>query len=353
MIRTATLLPAVAGLALLSACGGGGDDGLAAPDPIPTVAQAATAAAKAGSVATAADARKAANLALPLLLINVVSTGSAKMDGVDTETSPAKATVNCGAGGSTTDSQQTKVDVGSPYTSQRFTLDVLSHNACKEASQTASENLVTGQTGLTRQGTIGDSRDNVRYFQNGESAAVPLRIAVQHEPRVAGGASFTVTTETYGIFHLRFDGQRSLREVYHYRQGLVTGTESGQRFDGAFLLQQGLSPGNRVRAEFVDNGEARQGPVAFALLSAPASRAAGCGNGSYTVSNVAPVRDLDPGEGRRYEGTLRLTAGGQTATYVLSGNGASGTVEITAGDGSKTTISQADLLEGCPVSSLF
>ena len=230
---------------------------------------------------------------------------------------------------------------------------MLSYSACKESSQTADENLVTGQTGITRSGVVENGEEEIAYVQNGESAAVPLRIAVQHEPRTAGGASYTVTTEAYGIFHLRFPGGPSQRELYYYRQGLVTGSEGGQRFDGAFLVQQGLSPSSRVRSESTAEGTSRQGPVALALLSAPASRTAGCGNGSYTVSTVVPVKDLDTTEGRRHQGELRLAAGGQTATYVLSGNGASGTVEITAGDGSKITISQAELREGCPVLSLF
>lgn len=350
MIRALAVLPALSGLVLLAACGGGGED-FAPADPIPTVSQAAAAAARAGSVATAAEARKAAQLVLPVLLPNAVASSGAKSDPADGV--PAKATVNCAAGGSKSDSQQTNVDVGSPYTSQRFTLDVLSYSACQEASQTADENLVIGQTGLTRNGVIEMSEGQIAYVQNGESAAVPLRIAVQHEPRVAGGVRYTVTTETYGIFHLQFGMQASRRELYFYRQGLVTGSEGGQRFDAAFLVQQGISPGNRVRSESTAEGIARQGPVALALLSSPASRTAGCGNGSYTVSTVAPVRDLDSTEGMRHEGTLRLTANGQTATYVFSGNGASGTLEITAGDGSKTTLSQAELREGCPVLRLF
>jgi len=354
----ASLLPVLSTLSLLTACGGGGK--LDEAPKIPTVADATAAASKAGTLRTITEARRAANLMLPLLSPNsvvVTSTGKASggEPGVQERepgTAVPKAVTACAGGGTKTDSTSTNVDVDSPYTEERFDLTVLSYSLCRETEEREDETLTIATNGTERDGSVALEDAEAYYLQRGDSTAAPLRFSVQHQPKPGlSGPSFTVNTETFGIFHFRFSNSSAerQRQRYYVSRGEVSGSESGESFGGAFYIQQGSPSFPMIVNSPQDGGLAHEGNVSAALLAEPSDLTEACGGGSYQVVNLSPLKDLDESEGQLIQGSLQLKAGGQTATYVLSGDGR---VEITAGDGSKVTINQSEL-RTCPILEIF
>ena len=351
-----SLLSGLSALGLLTACGGGGslDETL----KLPTVADATTTAGRAGTLRTMTEARRAGNLMLPLLSPNSVSvTSTSKATGSEPgiqEREPAaakpKAVTTCPGGGTKTDSTNTGVDVNSPYTEELFDITQLSYSLCKETEDSNTETLTIGTNGTTREGTVELQEADIYFLQRGDSAAAPLRISVQHQPKPgSGGPSFTVNTEVFGVYHFQFGSSSVERQRHYVSRGEISGSESGERFGGAFYIQQGSPSFPMIVNSPQDGGLAHEGNVSVALLAEPAELTEACGGGSYQVVNLSPLKDTDLSEGQVIEGSLQLKAGGQTATYVLSSNG---TVTITAGDGSILTINQAEL-QTCPILEIF
>lgn len=359
------LAPMLACLGLVTACGGGGglDDALESP---PTPAEATAAAARTGAVKTLAEARAAASLMLPSLLPSTIRTSgkSADDDGLGAppysrQGAAAKAVQACADGGTVADSVQASFNAGSPYTSRTFDLDVLTYDLCKETRQEETQTVNVATNGVTKSGVViegeGESGVEVEYSQVGESANRPRRSSLQYQSKsgVSPPFAYTINSENFGVNHRRFSGGDIDTQRFTNLLGTLSGTLEGSRVDGAFVVRRGISDssGNRFIRTFGPQGSVYQGTFASALLSLPANLTSACGKGgTFAISTVTPLYDADDGEGQLFTGTVRLSAAGDTATYVFSNTGF---VEITAGDGTKTTISQEALMEDCPIMVLY
>lgn len=352
-------------LLTLTACGGGGS--LEETETPPTPADAMAAAAKTGAVRTVAEARQAASLMLPSLLPDSVTTSGPTSKAASRNFAtlgepppasgrsgtPAKAVENCPGGGTVTDSQQSNVDVDSPYTELPFTLAVLTYNLCKETDEDETQTISVGTNGVQLSGSVTEGETEVDYVQVGVSTTQPLRISAQYKSKTGVSPSFdyTINSENHGIFHREFSSEGVLSRRFSSFLGSLSGTEGGSKLDGAFFVKRGVSASDLFRRDFGDSGSVYEGSFSSALLSQPADLTSACGSGgTFTMSTVTPVDDIDPSEGQLITGTVRLSAAGKTATYVFSGDGF---VEITAGDGGKTTISQNQLMNDCPVLILY
>lgn len=340
---------------LLPGCGGGGLDENDTPSA-PTVAQALAAAGATGKVGTFTEARNAVNSLLPLVgppgtvPLPFKAADASKSSQARGPMSKALAAASgkaadpkagCSGGGTETTSQQNGVNVMSPYSSQLFNLTLVTDANCKQTEQSGGDTYTVTVNGLSsRTGEVAEGSQRISYAQRGESTSTPFRIAEEYRYS-EGGRTYTDTSllETYGVTHRRNTSNNDIinGEFYTRTLGQLSGFDSGQAYGGALVLQQGASPTNRYLVSVLEAGALNvSGTLAVGLLSQPASLAANCGSGTFTVSTPTPIQLVNNG----IQGRLQIVGSGGTASYLFSSDG---TVEITAGDGSKQTISQSAL----------
>ena len=348
-------LSILAGVGLLSACGGGGLDEDSTP-AMPTVAQALAASTQVGKVGTFTEARNAVNSLLPLVgppgTIPLPFKSGSTSKAVQPQGPMTKALVAagqkaadpkaaCSGGGSETTGQQNGVNVMSPYSNQLFNLALVTDANCRQVQQSGNDTYTITVNGLSsRNGEVPEGSQRISYAQRGESASAPFRIAEEYRYS-EGGRNYTDTSllETFGLTHRRNNSNNDIinGEFYTRTLGQLSGFDSGNAYGGALVLQQGASTTSRYLVTVLEAGALNvSGTLAVGLLSQPASLAANCGSGTFTVSTPTPLQLVDNG----IQGKLQLVGSGGTATYLFSSDGQ---VEITAGDGSKQTVSQSTL----------
>lgn len=355
----------LAALGLLSGCGGGGLD--AAPDNTPTIAAALTAASQAGRVGSQSEALRAANTLLPLLRDDGTSpAGSAASRDSTAKASPwrsasvagasrAKSSASaepkaaCSGSGTSSASTQDNFNANSPYTSQRFSMNLTTDDECKESLSAGGETLTVTSRGLLAAGQITESGRRVVHQRIGqfEPTVIPYREVVERSYPLNGRTvTDTLLLELSGLAHERYysTGELSEREHYFRAQGQASAyDDQGRPFEGTFVVQQGVSTTNRFRVGATRAGAITAvGSLSVGLVAKPASVTSNCGSGTYTISTPAPLTNSNG----VLQGTLSITSNGQTATYVFSSDGG---VEITAGDGSKQSLTQSVFNDDCAV----